>query len=183
MIQKRPTQPDRKLIRLSVYLRGRCAPVLCLCLLFPDTLLLGQDPGQQPVAAAVADEGSDDEVKGLSFDDIKFEMDKNQAWSMDLITQPILDLRGKRISLRGYILPSTKQSGITSFVFVRDNQECCFGPGAALYDCVLVRLQEDHSVDFTVRPVKVEGDFMIKEYKVGGQVMAIYRMKNAVVSQ
>lgn len=142
----------------------------------------GQEGSQEPVAAVTNEEGND-EVKGLSFDDIKFEMDKNQPWSMDLVTQPILDLKGKRVSLRGYILPSTKQSGITTFILVRDNQECCFGPGAALYDCVLVRLKDDHSVDFTVRPVKIEGDFMIKEYKIGGQVMAIYRMKNAVVSQ
>ena len=58
-----------------------------------------------------------------------------------------------------------------------------FWTGAALYDCVLIKLQSDHSVDFTVRPVTVEGEFMIKEYKVGGRVMAIFRMKESTVSQ
>ncbi len=177
MNQIQPARACRDLFRLS-----GCAIGLGLALLIPVSHARGQEDSPEPVAAVANDEGNE-EVKGLSFDDIKFEMDKNQPWSMDLITQPILDLKGKRISLRGYILPSTKQSGITTFVLVRDNQECCFGPGAALYDCVLVRLQENHSVEFTVRPVKVEGDFMIKEYKIGGQVMAIYRMKNAVVSQ
>lgn len=125
----------------------------------------------------------DGTVQDLSFDDIKFEMETGDEYSSDLLTENITALKGNRISLRGYILPSTKQSGITSFVLVRDNQECCFGPGAALYDCVLIKLQADHSVDFTVRPVTVEGEFMIKEYKVGGQIMAIYRMKDGTVSQ
>lgn len=126
---------------------------------------------------------TDDKVHDLTFDDIKFEMETGTEYSSDLLTDAITKLSGSRISLRGYILPSTKQTGITSFVLVRDNQECCFGPGAALYDCVLVKLQSDHSVDFTVRPVTVEGEFMIKEYKVGGRVMAIYRMKDGTVSQ
>ncbi len=45
----------------------------------------------------------------------------------------------KNVRVRGFILPSFQQSGITQFVLVRDNQECCFGPGAALHDCVVVR--------------------------------------------
>lgn len=131
------------------------------------------------VSTAVDNRG----VQDLTFDDIKFDIEPDGEYSSDLLTDEINALKGNRISLRGYILPSTKQSGITSFVLVRDNQECCFGPGAALYDCVLIKLQDDHSVDFTVRPVTVEGEFMIKEYKVGGRVMAIFRMKDGIVSQ
>lgn len=127
--------------------------------------------------------GSDDKVLNLTFDDLTFEMEKNETFSRDMLTDEIVALRGKRISLPGFILPSTQLSGITAFVFVRDNQECCFGPGAALFDCVLVKLKKDHAVDFTTRAVTVEGDFMIKEYKVGKRVMAVFRMKNCTVSQ
>jgi hypothetical protein len=125
----------------------------------------------------------DSSVKNLTFDDIKFEMEVGDEYSSDMLTEKITALKGSRISLRGYIHPTAKATGNTTFVLVRDNQECCFGPGAALYDCVLIKLQADHSVDFTVRPVTVEGEFMIKEFKVGGQIMAIFRMKDGTVSQ
>ncbi len=125
----------------------------------------------------------DDEPVNLSFDDIKFDIEKDEPFEREMITEEIEELRGKRVSLRGYILPATRQSGIKVFVLVRDNQECCFGPGAALFDCVLVKLEEGHSIDYTVRPVTVEGEFMIKEYTVGDRVMAIFRMKEGVVSQ
>jgi hypothetical protein len=146
---------------------------LLLLALSPGASLTGQDNTST----------DDSAVKDLSFDDIKFEMETGEAYCSDMLTEAINELDGKRVSLRGYILPSTRQTGITSFVLVRDNQECCFGPGAALYDCVLVKLQSSHSVDFTVRPVTVEGEFMIREYKVGNRIMAIFRMKDGTVSQ
>ncbi len=136
-----------------------------------------------PAAVAVQQSPPPDRTLDLSFDDLAFDMEKDEEWSPQMLTDEINALQGKRVSLRGYILPSTKQSGITAFVFVRDNQECCFGPGAALFDCVLVKLRKDHAVDYTVRPVTVEGEFMIKEYRVGNRIMAIFRMKDGTVSQ
>ena len=120
----------------------------------------------------------------LTFDDIKFEIEEDEPFSRDHLTPEINDLQGKKISLRGFILPNgTSATGNRKFILVRDNQECCFGPGAALYDCVLVKLAKDHTVDFTVRPVMVEGTFKVKELRIGGQIMAIYRMYNCKVSQ
>ena len=104
-------------------------------------------------------DGADDtQTLELTFDDLAFDMEKDEIFERDMLTDEINDLKGKRISLRGYILPASvkKSTGITGFVFVRDNQECCFGPGAALYDCVLVKLKKDHTTEFTVRPVEVE---------------------------
>jgi hypothetical protein len=125
-----------------------------------------------------------DEVLQLTFDDVEFDMEKDEEFHRDMLTPEINDMQGRRISIRGYILPNgTKQTGNRKFILVRDNQECCFGPGAALYDCVLVKLKEDHEVDFTVRPVTVEGIFQLKELKIGGRTMAIFRMLECVVSQ
>ena len=47
---------------------------------------------------------------------------------------------------------------LTVTVLVRDNLECCFGPGAALYDCVMVRMNPGKTTNFSIRPVTVEGD-------------------------
>ncbi len=120
----------------------------------------------------------------LTFDDLAFDIEVDEEYSEDMLTDEINEMVGKRISLRGYMHPSgTTQTGNTKFIFVRDNQECCFGPGAALYDCVLVKLKKGHSVDFAVRPVTIEGKFRLKELKIGGRTMAIFRMSDCKVSQ
>ena len=126
---------------------------------------------------------SDEETLDLTFEDIAFEMEIDSEFSRDYLTPEIEELDGKRISLRGYMLPGTKLRGIKLFILVRDNQECCFGPGAALCDCVLIKLKSGHEVEFTTYPVKVEGTFMLKEKRIGGRVMAIFRMKDCTVSQ
>jgi hypothetical protein len=80
------------------------------------------------------------------------------------------------------MLPSFQQTGLTNFVLVRDNLQCCFGPGAALYDCVVVEMTEGHSTDFTVRPVAVEGTFAIREFKSAeGRTLAIYHLDGTKV--
>ena len=121
-------------------------------------------------------------IQDVTFDDIKFEMEKTERFKRDMLTDEIRAMDGTRISLRGYIKPGNRQTNLSKFVFVRDNQECCFGPGAALFDCVLVKLAKGSKSDFTVRPVTVEGDFYVKEYRgPNGQIWAVYRMKNGVV--
>ena len=112
-----------------------------------------------------------------TFDDIKFEMKKGAQFKRSMITDEIEKLAGKRIKIRGYILPGFQQEGIKQFVLVRDNMECCFGPGAALYDCILIYMAKGKSASFTTRPVSVEGTFSISEFKgPDGKHLAVYRM-------
>ncbi len=103
----------------------------------------------------------------ISFDDLKFEIEKGGKFVPAMLTDEIRALDGKKVRLRGFILPSTlfRETDINEFVLVRDNQECCFGPGAALYDCVVVNLVGGVTTDFSTRPVTVSGTFKLKEYK------------------
>jgi len=117
----------------------------------------------------------------ISFEDLKFEMEKGGDFDRTMLTDKINSYHGATVSIRGFIRPSYSQTGLTKFVFVRDNKECCFGPGAALYDCVLVRLKKGLKTDYTVRPVTIEGKFALKEYKVDGTVWSIYRMTDTKV--
>jgi hypothetical protein len=118
----------------------------------------------------------------LTFDDLKFDMKKGSRFVRTLLTPKINSYDNNTVRLRGYIRPSFSQSGLTKFIFVRDNKECCFGPGAAIFDCVLVRLQKGTDTDYTVRPVTIEGKFSLKEYKgPDGNVWSIYRMTDAAV--
>ena len=65
---------------------------------------------------------------------------------------------------------------------MRDNLECCFGPGAALYDCILVTMVEGTSAAYSTRPVTVEGTFRFDEI-VGpdGTHLAVYQMDGETV--
>ena len=99
-----------------------------------------------------------------------------------MLTEKIVALADKSVRIRGFILPSFKQDGLTEFVLVRDNMECCFGPGAALYDCIMVRMQFGESTSFSVRPVAVEGRFSIEEWRdFDGVVRAIYHIQGLSV--
>ena len=55
--------------------------------------------------------------------------------------------------------------------------ECCFGPGAALYDCIVVKMAPGRTADFSIRPVAVTGIFGIKELKgPAGNHLAVYAL-------
>jgi hypothetical protein len=127
-------------------------------------------------AAEKADDAAD-KIKGISFDDIKLDLKKDQPFKQELLTAAVKKLDGKNVRIRGYILPSFQQTGIKQFVLVRDNMECCFGPGAALHDCIVVEMSGGATTDYTVRPVTVEGKFSVKQLTdPDGKTLAIYRL-------
>jgi hypothetical protein len=102
----------------------------------------------------------------LTFDDLKFDIEKDGDFKRSMLTKEIEELDKKNIRIRGFILPqSVFNSRFEEFVLVRDNQECCFGPGAALYDCIMIRMEKGKKAEFSTRPVSVKGKFEIKEFK------------------
>ena len=136
-------------------------------------------PPKEPAAEAK----SSLPTKDLTFDDIKFDIEKDGRFERSMITPKIDDLFGRSIRIRGYILPTFQQSGIRNFVLVRDNLECCFGPGAALFDCIVVDMVPGATTDYTTRPVTVEGTFRFKELlDFDGVVRAIYHLDAKTVN-
>jgi hypothetical protein len=115
----------------------------------------------------------------ITFDDLKFDIEKGGEFDRSMLTKEIKALDKQTVRLRGYILPNSvyKSSGIDQFVLVRDNMECCFGPGAAIYDCVLINMEKGKTTDFTTKPIAVRGKFEIEEFKFpDGSLAAIYKM-------
>ena len=149
-----------------------CTRYLCLFALscLASITLADEPPKKQtPTAAdAVPARRPSAKAKGeISFDDLKFGIEKGEAYDPSKLTETIKALDGKQVHLRGFILPSTlfRETDINEFVLVRDNLECCFGPGAALYDCVVVNLVGKATTDYTTRAVTVTGILKLKEYK------------------
>ncbi|MGI9456530.1 MAG: DUF3299 domain-containing protein [Aeoliella sp.] len=112
-----------------------------------------------------------------TFDDIKFDIEPDAPFDRALLTDEVEALFGQRIRIRGWILPTFQRSGIKQFILVRDNLECCFGPGAALFDCIVVDMVPGKSAEFSVRSVSVEGKFTLEEL-IGpeGNHLAIFHM-------
>jgi hypothetical protein len=116
--------------------------------------------------------------RDISFDDIKLDMQKGDPFSRDLLPARVTALESTPIRIRGYILPSFQQTGLTQFVLVRDNLECCFGPGALLHDCVVVRMIPGKTAAFSIRPVAVTGTFRVEELRgPDGKHLAIYALE------
>jgi hypothetical protein len=115
--------------------------------------------------------------RDISFDDIKLDLKKGDPFSRDLLPTRVTALETTPIRIRGYILPSFQQTGLTQFVLVRDNMECCFGPGALLHDCVVVRMIPGKTAAFSIRPVAVTGTFRVDELRgPDGRHLAIYAL-------
>jgi hypothetical protein len=115
--------------------------------------------------------------RDISFDDIKLDLKKGDPFSRDLLPTRVTALETTPIRIRGYILPSFQQTGLTQFVLVRDNMECCFGPGALLHDCLVVRMKPGKTASFSIRPVAVTGTFRVEELRgPDGKHLAIYAL-------
>jgi hypothetical protein len=131
-----------------------------------------------PAAAQVDGSG----ILESSFDDIKFPMEKTQPFERSMLTPKAESLLGKRIRIRGYMYPTLRKRGLTQFVLVRDNLECCFGPGAALYDCIVVSMTPGQTAEYSIRPIAVEGTLRLEELKgPDGRTLAIYQMAGEAV--
>jgi hypothetical protein len=145
-------------------------------------------PATSPSAASPAPTTPATEVKlpdpdasgyiETTFDDLKFEMTKTELFDRAMLTPKVNALMGKKIRIRGYIFPTLRKTGLTRIVLVRDNMECCFGPGAALFDCILVTMAPGKTAEYSIRPVAVEGTIRLEELQGGpdGRPLAIYQM-------
>lgn len=129
-----------------------------------------------------AAKGETPATKEVTFDEIKLDMKKEDPFDLSKLTDKVKNLDGKPIRIRGFILPGYQQSGIKQFILVRDNMECCFGPGALLHDCVLVEMIAPATTSFTTRPISVEGIFSVREVKgPDGKHLAIYHLDGTEV--
>jgi hypothetical protein len=133
-------------------------------------------PKLRPGAKTVVLAKAGDKPYDKTFDDLRFNIAVGQRFERPMLTKSIEDMDGHKIRIRGYILPTPQKHGIQQFVLVRDNQECCFGPGAALFDCILVEMKSGKTADFTIRPIAVEGTFNVHVTELGGKQLAIYQM-------
>ncbi len=117
--------------------------------------------------------------QSVTFDDLAFDIERDGDFDLALLTDELRALEGQPIVLRGFILAASvyQQSGIKQFVLVRDNQECCFGPGAYIYHNCQVECVPGVSTNFSIRPIAVHGTLRFKPL-VGpdGKCLSVYHL-------
>lgn len=138
-------------------------------------------PRSRVLAAPEANAG----VRGITFDDLMFPMDRNDQFKPELLSDSVRGLLNQKVKIRGFIHPSALfEKGNSQFILVRDDQGCCFGPGALLYDCVRVQMVSGRTADWSTRPIAVEGVLRFVERKdLDGRHESIYQLDGEAVEQ
>jgi len=83
----------------------------------------------------------------------------------DAVPDTARSMDGRNVLLKGYIYPGKQQTGITQFLLVRDQGDCCFGGNPKITDRVLVQLKDPdrpRGIDFSSRLTKIAGRFVIR---------------------
>ena len=83
----------------------------------------------------------------------------------DAVPDTARTMDGRNVLLKGYIYPGKQQTGITQFLLVRDQGDCCFGGNPKITDRVLVQLKDPShpkGIDFSSRLTKIAGRFVIR---------------------
>lgn len=120
-----------------------------------------------------------DGTADVSFDSLKFDIQPDEPYVDGMLPEAIQRLDGRQVVIRGFILPGSvyRDSGIKQFVLIRDNQQCCFGPGAKLYHNMQVELQEGKTTRFSTFPVTVKGEFHIRPWHApDGKCYSVYHL-------
>jgi hypothetical protein len=80
--------------------------------------------------------------------------------------QPVPDsalaLNGKNVFIKGYVYPGKDLEGISEFLLVRDQGDCCFGGQPKITDRIQVKLADPEQLTFRSSLHKLAGKFRIK---------------------
>jgi hypothetical protein len=124
----------------------------------------------------------------VSFDDIDLlkvlNMEPVPRNAEEYLPDWLKALNGQTVRLRGWMFPPLMTEGLPAFLFVRDNQICCFGREAKVYDKVRVTLKEGTTTDYIFgRPFDVIGVFHIESEERDGELYFLYSIDEAVVKK
>jgi hypothetical protein len=123
----------------------------------------------------------------LTFDDINLlkvlNMDPVTDAAVSKMPEWLTSLEGKQVRIRGYMNPTFYAHDLERFVLLRDNQECCYGPLAKVYDNIDVRMKPGTTTDYISlrETLDVVGRFKIELLSTGDCVYGLYVIEDAAV--
>jgi len=95
----------------------------------------------------------------------------------DQIPVPIKELDGKRVAVKGFMVPDGQDSGkIKTFMLVRDQTVCCYGRIPRMNEWISVAMKAGKNTNLIKdQAVTVFGTLHVGEVKERGVVLSVYR--------
>lgn len=129
-------------------------------------------------------EGPEGAVR-VSFDDVDLlkvlNMDPVVPEAPKLMPDWLKALDGKRVRIRGFMIPPFSETNVRAFTLARDTELCCFGRNPLPYDLIDVFLRKGAETDYIdLRPFDVVGTFHIGDEIEPGY---LYSIDDAIVIQ
>jgi len=90
-------------------------------------------------------------------------------------------LVGKKIFFKGFVYPTDQYEGLTSFLLLKDSNECCFGGKPKLTDKVGCVLQGGETCNYMAGRVSVAGTFRINPKFRGDDSESLYILETEIV--
>lgn len=162
----------------------------------PRPIISSNIPGMMPILldsaklATIGEDVDDDGTIHLSIDQLAcypYDLLAMNEWLHDPEAGPRPDqipvqvrrLNGKRVELRGYMMPVTMyEDGTPMFLLLRDALACCFGMAHGMNAWVRVEMKNDERVGYVSgTPIVVRGTLEVGEQIEDDLVMSIYRLR------
>jgi hypothetical protein len=89
------------------------------------------------------------------------ELQPQKGDAPNTIPPEALALNGQKVLIKGYVYPGNRKDGITQFLLVRDQGDCCFGGNPKITDRINVKLSDPKGCRFHNGLFKVAGTFYI----------------------
>jgi hypothetical protein len=85
----------------------------------------------------------------ISFNDMQ--PDELEQRGGVIVPPDVAQLEGKRVFIKGYMRPPQYNTGIDSFLLVRDNKQCCFGDLSSVkyWDQILVKMTGSRRLNYS----------------------------------
>ena len=90
-------------------------------------------------------------------------------------------LVGKKVFFKGFVYPTSQVVGLTSFLLLKDSNECCFGGKPKLTDKVACIMQNGKTFDFWAGRVSVAGTFRTNPQYDGSDSDSVYILECDIV--
>jgi hypothetical protein len=98
--------------------------------------------------------------------------------------EDIQAIDGQKIFLKGFMYPVQQQTGLTSFVLVKDSDKCCFGGKPALEDMITVYMTGSKTAKYYSGRVAVAGTFRLNQkFSGASELESVFLMDGVSVTQ
>lgn len=119
------------------------------------------------------------QTKGIPFfqEDNRVPDAGTSAGSVDRIPRKVRALDGKRIVLKGFMLPTAEKDGLTrEFLIIRSQLTCCFGIPPAPNEWVVVKMPSKGVQPQMDIPLSFYGTLHVGEMYEQGTFVGVYRL-------